>query len=832
MSFEFFNRAANVSSNEWPRILLAWSVNFFLRAGFVVGWTVTVAMFINRLGIELLPYLFVLNALLIMLGSIIYSHLLQKVKRPLLMVYTVLTASLLLILSTIFIAQSDLLFFGTILIAQSVLLAQLNILITLFTEDLFSPLESERTFPLIATSETMAGIVGGLTVGLMSGFLTSYKFIYLWVLCIFLIIPTLLTSHAYGQKLPLIKIQHREQEQHDRRYPFMKKVQETCSKIRGTGFLRGIVTMVILQFMLLNLMEFQYTKAIEQAVEHKQSALELQIQEYQPATSLKVSLLEAKIVDRSEQPQAKSTQENKINHEQELTKSLALLQVMFSAGTLLVQVLLASRLIKGVGIVATLMLHPLLTFLNLIGMLFQFNFFTAAAGRSSFEITGKLFQNAYHSSYYAVSETLRDHIKEVMEGVIKPMGVILGFGIILGIQQFAHGPRETFAIQLMMIAIALAMIFRLTGLQKEYTELSHQNLADENDLATRLNAIEILSQKGHHFSKEKLTRYLQLKGEKSGIKLKVLEALKHRQDPQVIRDILACLNDEHGEVRRTAVEVLGHFANLEKPTREFLFTRYRTIRKLKKLFSTEPSIEIRTAILETLAKIDHGDLIPFLVKTLKNGDRETQRACIKACSHFHDISIAHYLHRYLIDADYTLRAETIVALWPFHELRSKLQYSLDQMKARQTQSAILGTLYVLGETQNKSEIPYLMQQLGSSDPVVRHEAAKALAKLNHRASIPYLADIISRYEHEWSHATKKFIKQLDETMVESIENLVHLKISGNIHNLLKNKNITTLQELDRETLEKLKNAYATVDEHEEVMKIEKILNPLPHALAA
>lgn len=823
MSLELFNRAANVSSHEWPRILLAWSVNFFLRAGFVVGWTVTVAMFINRLGIEQLPYLFVLNALLIMLGSLLYSNLLQRVKRPLLMVYTVLAASLLLILSTIFIAQSDLLFFGTILIAQSVLLAQLNILITLFTEDLFSPLESERTFPLIATSETMAGIVGGLAVGLLSGMLVSYKFIYLWVLCIFLIIPSLLSSHAYGQKLPLIKIQNREQEQHDRRYPFMKKVQETFSKIRGTKFLRGIVTMVILQFMLLNLMEFQYTKAIEQAIEHKETALELQVQKYQPSTTLKVSLLEAKVVDRSKQ---------QVSHEQELTKNLALLYVMFSAGTLLVQVLLASRLIKGVGIVATLMLHPLLTFLNLIGMLFRFNFFTAAAGRSSFEITGKLFQNAYHSSYYAIAQNLRDHIKEVMEGVIKPMGVILGFGIILGIQKFVQGPQETMAIQLVMIAIALAMVLRITGLQKEYTELSHENLGSENDVATRLNAIEILSQKGHHFSKEQLTHYLHLKGEKTGIKLKVLEALKHRQDPHVVGDILACLNDDHGDVRRAAVEVLGHFANLEKPSREFLFTRYHTIQKLKELFSTEKSIETRAAILETLAKIDHGDLIPFLVQTLKKGDAETQRACIKACSHFHDASIAHYLHRYLKEADESLRAETIVALWPFPELRSKLQHALAQMKARQTQSAILGTVYVLGETRNKNEIPYLMQQLGSSDPVVRHEAAKALAKLNHSASIPYLADIISRYEHEWSHSTKKFIKQLDESMVESIEQIVHRKISATIHQLLKTKGITTLQELDHETLEQLKNAYATVDEHEEVMKIEQILNPLPHALAA
>src|SRR3989338_5840548 len=168
MNARFVNRILNVSSHEWPRILLGWHLNLFLRTGFVIGWTVTVAMFINRIGIEALPYLFVLNALMIMMGSIFYSYLLQKINRQLLIIYTILMGGALLLLSTLFSLSNDFIFFGLILVAQSILLSQLNILISLFTEDLFSPLESQRTFPLIATSETIGGILGGLTVGLFS----------------------------------------------------------------------------------------------------------------------------------------------------------------------------------------------------------------------------------------------------------------------------------------------------------------------------------------------------------------------------------------------------------------------------------------------------------------------------------------------------------------------------------------------------------------------------------------------------------------------------------------------------------------------------------------
>ena len=53
------------------RLAMSWTVNFLYRLSFILGWTVLTAIFVNRIGIESLPYLFVGNAILMMCGSII-----------------------------------------------------------------------------------------------------------------------------------------------------------------------------------------------------------------------------------------------------------------------------------------------------------------------------------------------------------------------------------------------------------------------------------------------------------------------------------------------------------------------------------------------------------------------------------------------------------------------------------------------------------------------------------------------------------------------------------------------------------------------------------------
>lgn len=810
MQISFLNRLLNVSKKEWPRILLAWSLNLLMRTGFVMGWTATLAIFIHRLGAELLPFLLVLNALLIMLGTIIFSYLLQSINRLVLMVYTTLLAGALLFLATLFVYSSDALFFGIVLLAQSLFLSQMNILISLFTENLFSPLESQRTFPLIASSETFGGILGGLGVTFLISFLPAYKFIYFWIFALILIIPILLTSHVFHKKIPSLKW-HKASSPSEHK-DLVQKMKENFLLVKKVPFLKGVMLIVCFQFLLLNLFEFQYLKAIEQSVlEHEGLAFE--VKDYRPETNLEVSLLDIRPLLR---------EQSNDSIELQLTQNLALLQVLFSAGSFLVQMIFASRVISGLGIVSSLLIHPLVSLLSVAGMILNFNFFTAAVGRSAFEITSTIFHNAYHSSYYAIQENLRASMKELLEGFVKPFGAILGVISIFIVQHFYSGAREIFSIHALMLIVVVMMIIRLIRLQQHYTSLSHQNLHPSFDLPTRLNAIEILAQKGHRIPVTSLIDYLKNPQEIPLVKIKILETLGVHANEETLSDILECLRHPEEDVRRTALEILMNFKDLKQKVDRHPFTRYRLIQEIQSIFKIERSSEIRVLLIQLLAKLNPEEVIPFLFKIMKSKNEHIKGACIQVCGNFKDPNIIPYLKSYLKSRNPYILAQAVIALWPFEQLRPSILRTIEQLRNDSRKPSMLALIRVLGEVGMREDLSFLIQHLASTDGEVRYEAAKALCKLNHPASIPHIVEFLMHPDA--SHRIKKFIKRLDKSIVEGIQKLVHIRVSEYIHDILSRVEVEHFSDLDLETLQKLRHAYATVDEHEEVFKIDQLIH--------
>lgn len=816
MVVALISRLLNVGKKEFPRITIAWTLHLLLRTGFVMGWTVTVAMFINRVGIESLPYLLVLNALLVMLGSLIYSNLLKQINKPILILFTTLSAGAVLCVSTFFVYSQPLLFFGFILLAQSMLLSQLNILISLFTEDLFSPLESQRSFPLIASAETIGGILGGFAIFSLGDVMPSYKFIYLWIVLITLVIPTLLISQAHAKKIPSIEIHKNAHRQKRANMNLLKSLQFGFKKIRKVPFLRGMAMIVMMQFMLVNLLEFQYTKAIQETVTDRANALYFEVHNYEPGTQLKVSLLQVAPIDKEQRA---------LHLEQELTHDLGTLQMIFSSGSLLVQILLASRVITGLGIVGSLAINPLVTLLHLVAMAFNFNFLTAATTRSSFEITSGIFKNAYHSSYYALGEKLREQMKEFLEGFIKPIGAVMAFILLFLIQTLWSNKDSTLVITLVMMMTTAAMLLGIVKLKRSYTHLSIQNLEPVNDFPARLMAVEVLGQKGHKKSTEQLLHYLQKKNEPPKLKLKILETLQGRQDPMIAQTLLECLElgEEKPEVRLAILETLLHMDQLKVHLAKKAFTRYRTIERIKALFQNDESEAVRGVCIQLLAQMDDGEVIEFILQVMHKGEPDIQKACIKACSGFHDINILPFVQEYLRSKNPHLRAQTVAALWQFPSLRNMLKHYREKLKKSREKENIIATLELLGEIGEKKDLPYLIKHLASTQPTIREAACRALGQMNHPAAIPHLVEFIVHENSMLVEKTKQFVSRLEGSIASNIEHLVHLRISEYIQDLLNKTKANTLIELDIETLHKLKRAYDTVEEHAEVDKIEKII---------
>ena len=134
------NKILNLSEREWPRVAVAFSMTFLTRFGFIIGWSAMLATFLTKVGIEQLPILFLANAMLVMLGTIVFRRFLHKINRELLIVFIILGAVAFMLSSIFFVETNHVLFFSLLLISSAVLLGQLMILLSLFYEDLFTPL--------------------------------------------------------------------------------------------------------------------------------------------------------------------------------------------------------------------------------------------------------------------------------------------------------------------------------------------------------------------------------------------------------------------------------------------------------------------------------------------------------------------------------------------------------------------------------------------------------------------------------------------------------------------------------------------------------------------
>ena len=62
------------------------------------------------------------------------------------------------------------------------------------------------------------------------------------------------------------------------------------------------------------------------------------------------------------------------NYEHLIAQKLGTLHLIFNVAALIMQLVVASRIITFLGVTASMMLHPLIMLLNVLVMTFQFNF--------------------------------------------------------------------------------------------------------------------------------------------------------------------------------------------------------------------------------------------------------------------------------------------------------------------------------------------------------------------------------------------------------------------------------------------------------------------------
>lgn len=792
-----FSQIFNIGKKEWPRVLVSWSLMFLTRFGFIVGWSVLIATFLSKVGINLLPLLFLVNAVIVMAGTLFFKPWVRRVRREYIILFTVIMAAASLITSIFFIEHNTFVFFSLLVIVESVFLAQLNILISLFNEDLFTPLESQRTFPVIESAETIGAIAGGLILSLFAQSIPAYKFIIIWAISLLVILPIVLFFNAKTLEVPkLVGIKSELKKS--------PKIHESFQTLKKIPFLRGMMLVVLLHWGIMNMVEFQYTKAIQQEVYSEQEATLVSINEDIGVVLANEGFTEA--------------QNN--YYENQLTQKLGTLHVIFNLGALVLQLIVASRLIQALGVIPSILIHPLLTFINVTALMLKFSFTTAILTRGSYEITGLLFKNGYDSTYYAVPHELRDEVKELMQGIIKPIGAILGTIAIIAVALNFEGVSQTAAMNFILIGASLLMSWVVYKLVRSYTEMSEHNLTKKMDLPTRLNAIDILAQNGHKRFTPSLLKILKRRNEPEIVKESILNTLGERQDPESINAILDMMESGSDALRLTAIKALRAFSE-EQKLMEQSFTAYRLTSSLKRALENETNETIREHLVQCFYAFSPKELTDFLLTKIQEND-EARDVYIRMLRLFNDPNLKYYLEPFLKDKNAKVRAASIIALWQFDSLRPELKHYLRQILDNPKKNVQRIAIQTCGEVEFRAAIPFLKLALHDKERDTIDAAIIALGQMGDEAVIPLIIDRMSDERHPWHGQVESILKRFSKSYEERLRHEMHHSISKQIADIISQFN--HVNEMDEGTLKTLRRLYHKLHAHHEAHQIKLALD--------
>ncbi|PIZ76043.1 hypothetical protein COY05_02580 [Candidatus Peregrinibacteria bacterium CG_4_10_14_0_2_um_filter_38_24] len=723
------NKILNIDDKQSLKIFLFWLLKSIYRVGFVVGWTATMAMFVAKYGIKSLPYLFILNGIFTIIGTVLYSSVIHRIKKNLCLILTIFASMGTLFLAYLF-RHSPFLFFAFLITAVSVFLSQFRIVLNLLIEDYFSPLESEKVFPILESSETVGGLVAGLVITFFAAFIkTSTAFIYFWAGLLVLIVPIIMIASVVLVPPEGHAVHVKKKENPD----LILKFKTIFKENKYFDFVKGLSLIVFLQWVLFNLVEFQYTKAVYQSASHV--------------------ILEAG-----------SGFEHAFFHE------LGILFIIFSASAFVIQLIIGSRLVYSLGVFGSMLIHPILTILSLFGLLFSFNFTTAVLMRNNFTVTNVLYASSLESSYYAMKEDARAYLREFLEGILRPVGAIFGTFFLIVLQNFFVGNSLILYMNIVMFAFAIILFFVVYRQQRLYTETASAQF-DSNHEKEKIDAVEILAQKGHNGNIGFLVSKLLDSTQSVLTKKKIIFALGELQNISTVPDLVKCFGDKCEAIREAALDALYRFRNRSDFALNVVI-EYELISALEKFYKSEKNSNLRFKIINLLSMLSNVEAADFLLKILKTSKGNFKAGVLYSLGNIKDSAICKFVVPYLKSADLRQKISAAIAIGRFREFYDESKYIIDTFLHSQKNSEIALGIYAIGELNIRSRKKFCVKYLDSKNSDLKLSAAIALAKMGEDISIPVVVEALTSRNKSLSSAAKRNLGNIDVRISKNIDKIV------------------------------------------------------------
>ena len=457
----------DIRQDEYGKVLFCGLLLAVRTCGNVVGWSAVQSILLKRWGLENLAYSFIFFALAGMVGSFLYITLADALRRETLLKSYCAFTGIAMLLAVFFLPEGHagvtaelVLFSVLILTAYGLGYSTLGIQIWTIINDVFHPSQGIRIYPIIATTPLIGGIVGGIILQFMSHWFSSSILIIFWAISVLATVPIVrLFEQFYGHETakPIM-----ESSGHGFKWASLTtNFKQGAAYFMQSHFLHALGGICILFWAVASLKEFQYGSIINAS----------------------------------------------FPTEDTLNWYYGIYNIVLNTFVLVFQLSMTGRIIKNIGVGIALCILPITIFAGLNILWFFYTFWAAFLMRFTWDIVAMTLQgSAFQLSFNAVPSPYRGRIRGLLEGVINPLGGILGGCLLILVKNRYGGTslesRSGHLMWIMILALLLALFWICIALhaRRRYISKILQNLSS-TDPRTYQDALEMSGELKGHFIK-------------------------------------------------------------------------------------------------------------------------------------------------------------------------------------------------------------------------------------------------------------------------------------------------------------------------------------------
>jgi HEAT repeat protein/ATP/ADP translocase len=802
-----------VSEQEWDRLLSMSVLLFLLFVGVVFGRSCRDAFFIKEAGYQNLPYMYILNALLMVIVSGVYSQVVDRLPRFRFLIYILLgcigTIIFLRVLMVFDHFTMPYIVFG---ITEVMLIIPLIHFWT-FGNDVFDPREGKRVFPLIGSLGLIGTLLGGVLTKIVAQTAGAPNIFVAWIAILLICLPVGKWAHktylSSGKETSASKriLEHKEDQ---------SGFSQNITDVWKIPLIRTLAYIHIPMYIVIYIVDFQFFLSLSEA----------------------------------------------IKDQDQMAGFLGLFASLWSLSAILLLFTGTGRLLQRFGVGRVALVHPASVTLGTIALLVRNLLPIPVGGIYSIKSGLGIFAKFSHIGikysfdepsnqllYNSIRPEKRGRSRAFITGTVKPLSIALS-GVFLVV--FIKILRVDITI-ISIITVGLSALWLILSLKirSEYLQAMVENL-NSNNIELRDGAIKELSQIKIASSRKKLLEAVlstddntsiyairllneildtTLAGElcemlprvRNRVKPIVFAVLSNLGTPDVISSLCRELESPESGIRASAIKYLGRIGDksVAPLLRNLLNDSDIDIRaeaigaliRIEKIFDLnhdtikillemtrdpESSVQAKSAYI--IREVGGSRLMPLLLQLAESDDERVQYEVIGALGETRDSRAVPALIGFLGHRNTLLHV--VEALVHLGDLAAEL-IQVELRSGRHDDDLKNKLIFCLGQIGYTSTIPCLVEHLEGQPSLIQYSALNALCAIREKTGEEEKGE--DRESRTLSPQIKRVIyRKLSEIVEDIKKDTAHIAILKNLQN--ERATILLIDTMERENQHRIEMA--------------------------